>query len=367
MDELRDAIINEIFKDFKDDIIQNESLEHFLNSFTHKKLLDVIKLSSIVNDDKVLLSKSLSLGTTKKNKTVEYMVENYEEIYNSMLKIFNDDFYFLMKKYIKECSNGYLKLYLYDMEYSLGFIMKIREFKIGKVNCNKNEIDIYIPKEILKIISNIINDKSIMKKIKRNTKIRYNIDSLISTYGVLKLEKLHEIYGNTFLNISIEEMLNIIMLSVIINSEVNILEYDEEYYIYSSSFEDEDSALDFYESLDDKIDYKMFSKKDLNALSEGDYYCKSSSYVDLMDFLYDMFNFEEDGIEEFERLYILDYMFSFRIDEQEAKTKLNNNLIKKILDIDLVDRAIILKKVNNVAKDYPLYKYKGYSKNEIEK
>lgn len=361
MNDLLNKIKEITFKQFNDEI-KEENLESFFNSLSEDELIKIVKVKSVISSTDTLKGKTLD-----KNKIVNYILNNYKKIYSLLLEILDEDFYLQMKKYIKENNNGYLKMVYDSRDYSISFLLNIYNFRIGKVKYDNktNILEIYIPKETIETINLILKDKSIRKKINENTKIMSNINGLMVAYGIVTIDRLHEIYEDVFSKISNDKLLTVILFDHLTNQTFDIIEYKDSYLINGLSCEEED-AIKYYESIDKKLEYKIFSKEELEDLDDGLYHHQSINYDSLLDEIRRVFNFDEYEIEDFDEEFIVDYMFSFSEDEALAKKNINSNLTKNYPDLDFVNKSIIMKKINSVAKDYPIFKYKGYSINEMK-
>ena len=69
----------------------------------------------------------------------------------------------------------------------------------------------------------------------------------------------------------------------------------------------------------------------------------------------------------FDQMFTLDYLYSYQIDSNEAKRKLDFNLKKDFSDLNIMDKSFICKSILDIARDYPNFNYRGYSYNEARK
>lgn len=79
----------------------------------------------------------------------------------------------------------------------------------------------------------------------------------------------------------------------------------------SHNFEDEDDAFMFYYSLDENIDYKRFSRKDIDDFGNDVYHHKFKQFDKLKKFILNTFDMDDEDFKIFDIDLIVDYIYSF--------------------------------------------------------
>lgn len=365
MFDLYSKITDIYFEGYADKFNTKESLDKFYNSFTSEELVKFINSARLNRDD--LLLRLDKYKEKSKKESINYIINNFEDFYTSIIGFFDEELLAQLKYIINEMNNGYLKLNLTNMKYSISFIMKIRNVLMAKLNYDKNTktLEVFIPQEIVKIALIVVNDRKTKRRAKEYSEIKYNIDCILSPYGVLNLDTLYNCYIDYFKDVGYNKLLNTILVSVVTDDEVNYVTYEDNMFVCNVSFKEEDVKT-FIKNKNSKLKYKKFNRDDLIALKEGDYYCRFQEYDELIDTLFDIFDFNEDELDKFLDSFVLDYMFTFVLNEHKARENLDNNITKCFSNLGIIDRATIMMKVNNLAKNYPMYKYNGYSINEMK-
>lgn len=367
--DLRLSIGKMFCMQFKDKIDRNESYEEYFNSFTKEKIENIYKAIISIEGDSELLGRLISLSIHPKKVIVEDFKNNVEDIYKTIFYNCYEDFLNQMSIFLDNYKNDILELDLSNLSCSLRFIEFINFYCIAKVNYlkSKNKLIIYSPLELRKVISKIIKDKKIKNNCRNNSKFQFNINSLLAVYGVMPVKELCIIYSNIYNSISVDEMLDKIIINRAFDDDIGLVSIDNNYVVYNSGFEDEDHALSFYYSIRDDLDYKIYNKDEYEEIYSGFYHHRFSEFDKLYEFLVTVFNMSEDEFAYFDDIFVLDYLFSYQIDSKKAKENLNSNLDSYFEKLKIADKAFICSTILSIAKNYPNFNYKGYSYNDIKK
>lgn len=95
----------------------------------------------------------------QKKDVIEYYKKNQELIYGGLFEYMNKEYYQFFHKFIN--NKGYLKLNINNLHISIGFILFLHQNLLAVINFHKKEetVEIYIPIDILKVLSKIIKKK----------------------------------------------------------------------------------------------------------------------------------------------------------------------------------------------------------------
>lgn len=365
---MRDSILELYFSKCTYKINKNENLKDYYQSFSKKELQTILGIYLLIKDDSSLLLEVPFHEQNTKKEIIEYLLNHYPTIYQTTLLTINDELLLQLKNLIHY--KGYQKMSIKDGElnYSISFLDKLNQLKLAKLNYDNinKEIELFVPKELLELMKKLIHNKDFLKRRQKISEIGRATQEILSAYGILSLSKLTTILNDKYQKIAEETLEEILRMLSTFNNDLNIFEHDTDILIANCSFEEEDDAFPFYESLEDG-EYKLFSKEEYEALYNRQYYQQFSEYRDLMRYLYSNLDLSESEMESFKDMILDDYLSSCQLDEEEAKKNLMINLEKIFPDLSLTVKIIIKKKLSNLAKVYPIFYLKGYSIAEKEK
>ena len=368
MNDISKKIVELFCSKFKNRINEKETYEDYISSFTKSQIERLLKINAIIADDNAMLAHVLAISIHKKNHVVNEFEQNIKDIYSNILKGVTENEIKQLEIYLKEYKYSVLNIDLSTMKYSLHFIDFLNENCIAKVNYLKreNSIVLYTPVEIRQVLKSILKNSKIKKECKKNSLYKNNLHNLIATYGIMSVNKMAYIYNNIYEKIDEDNIIQKIMISQMFDDDIRLGRAEKEFIVYGSAFEDIDDALNFYDSLPKNLDYKIYTKNEYNEIGKGIYHHNFKDYMELSNFLALNLNMTGEEIYNFDDIFVLDYMFSFQVDENVAKKNLNKKLEKEFIGLDINDKAYISKLILSIAKNYPNFHYKGYTYNEIK-
>lgn len=366
MFDIEEKILDVFCLQFNDKLKSNESYEEYISSFKKDELERLLKINAVILDDNSKFARVISVSSHKKNNVVEEFKKSIKEIYTTILKNVDEDVIMQLEKYLKRYKNEIFEYNFVEKYLSLHFIEFLNVNCIAKIKYSKsdNKLYLYTPVEIRDILKEILKDKSIKKISKENKICKSNLYNLMSTYGVITLDKLLEIYNQVYKKISRDELYDLIMLCGIFDGDMRIAKIDDGYLVYTMAFDNDDCALEFYYSITDDIDYKIYTKEEYDEIGEGTYHHNFEEFGKLDCFLQFKLEMPDDVSYMFDEMFTLDYLYSYQIDNNEAKRNLDINLKKDFSELNIIDKSFICKTILAIAKNYPNYNYRGYSYNE---
>lgn len=368
MFDVEEKIVDLFCTEFNDKIQETESYDEYISSMKKDSIGRLLQINAIILNDSSRLSRSIIVSSKKKDNVIEDFKLNIKEIYTTILSNVDISIVEQLNKYLNNYKKEVFIHNLFDKGFNLHFIQFLKENNIAKIKYSKkeNELYLYTPLEFRKLLKEILKDKNIKGICKKNSIYKKNLFDLLSVYGVINLKKLTEIYSGVFEKIDSKELLNIIKVTSIFDEDIRFTLLDEDYLIYSIGF-DEDEAIEFYYSIPDDIGYKIFTKDEYDEIGEGVYHYNFDSFQELDCFLEFKLGINEDTSYMFDQMFTLDYLYSYQIDSNEAKRKLDFNLKKDFSDLNIMDKSFICKSILDIARDYPNFNYRGYSYNEARK
>lgn len=357
-------IIIMMLEHYNDKIVDKEEIINYLNSFSKEELIvqSGIALACSGDDN---FDDIIDLKKKNKQDIIDFIMKNLDVLYSRLFKYVDVEYFNFFKKIIK--NNGYMKIDINNLCFSVSFIMFIRRFLIAKINYDsKNEsVEIYMPKEILDSVKKVVNDKKYVKVVRDNSKIIYNIICLIDTYGLIDYDSLYDIYKMEFGDIDVHQLFELIFCYSLLNEGINVYSRDGIVLVCGCNFGIEDEAFDYYNSLG-KGEYKVFKKEEYYAIWNKEYIDTIYEYYDLVDYLIDNYEMSEEDIENFKNYVLSDYLYSCMEDMKISKKNLMYKLDELFAGITIIEKSKISKLCENVYYNYPDWRCRGYSKKEYE-
>lgn len=349
-----EEVIKDEFLNINNKKISNETLKEYLTSFKNDELTKLAITQVFVDKDYINLFKVKNLNNKPKKYIVEYITENLDKILESYLKIIKDVELQQLKFII---DNNGKKISFIEKPVSIHFISFLKLFSLAKVEYDKkNEsIKFFMPKEFIEILEKSLNNKELLKINKYNNKIFNYSEMLINTYGIITLKKLHEIFESQMFKIDIDE-LNHIIESKSFFEDINIYSYNEEILLCNCEFGDEDYALNFYE--EQKMNYRIFGKKDYELINDGLYVDNLKSYKKFINYLCKNYIGIDRDIDFIKEMIVNDYIYSAQTCIEEADDNFKKNM-EQIIEVDkkTLDELLVLMK--KIYKDYPKWLKRG--------
>ena len=255
-----------------------------------------------------------------------------------------------------------------ELQWSISFVLFLRNLLLGRVHyySKTNEIEIYIPKEILNSASKLVHNRSIIKKSEKNSQIIYDIECLLDTYGLLDYDHLYSIYNDIFQKIDKKVLFSIIYNSSFISEGIRVFWGDDIKLICGVNFDNEDDAFGYYYSIEG--DYKIFTKEEYYAIFDKSYISRIDGYSLLLNYFIDNYDMLKEDVDNFCEFVLIDYLYScMEEDERIAKKNLISKLDDLFEDITIQDKSKIGKLCEKIYLNYPNWRCKGYSILEKEK
>lgn len=361
-ENIRNVLCDIFFKNYQDNINPKETLKEHYASLKKEDFNNILGIYTLIKDDIEVLAEVPLDEESTIEEMQDYTLTNLEEIYMTILSALSESIITQLSIFIKKSCYYKGSIHDDDFIYSIDFITKLYQLRLGKVNYNKDtrNIEFYIPKELFKLISKIIKNKQFQKTNEEINAISNYTDKILSAYGIISLNKLHEIINKVFIKIDKEDLETMLRKISICFNEINYFGDEGDVIIANSSFEEEDEAYTFYNSLSDG-EYKVFTKEEYDLLGEDAYHLNFKAYDELMEYL----NYEADLTNEqialIETEIIIDYLKSYQQDTELANKNLMSKLNGNFSSLKIQDKAIIKKKLSNLGKLYPIYTLKGYA------
>lgn len=266
-------------------------------------------------------------------------------------------------KYLIEEEKNYVTYFiesldLVDFEYLKKCVSNNKEttrnksfinYAIEKKIVFKNK-ELEIPSDIYEEIKLLINNKEILKKITKQNELYMYALGLIIAYGVIDktvfekcLKPIDELW---------EQKLNIY--------------YKKEYQINEKNITSK--ALKNKERIEKYLknkDIKVFSKKEYILLGTHLYHHNIKSYKKYIKVLKSNYVFKKKDIEFIDKEIVTPYLYTSLNEEALANEKLEKTIMDLFEFKNDKLKNKMLEEVKKIRNDFPLWEYRGFSKNEV--
>ncbi len=340
---LQDAFLD-FFEEQKD--IKEMSAKEFYNSLDKNSLNNIIVTYYILSNNEEDLKDFISYKP-KKSEMIDFICENLKEIIKSCLincelDTCNEILFIASKKGIRKFDDGNFKP-----------LLSIVDLKLGCVKYDKKtkKMLVFIPEEIRKNIIRIFKDDNIIECIKENDNLGNIILGIMSTYGVIELNRLGEL-----LEIDGNYLLEYILRRKVSNEICEIC-YNNGNILIGSIGLNEKFMLDLNE-MHKKYNIRKYSLDDYKKIECGEYLESLKSYKKLVKYLKDEYRFSNPDLVMFRDLVVLNFINNIEEKEFNATEALYRDLddfIKK----DEVEYKKIEKMVKDIYKEYPKWEKFG--------
>lgn len=340
---LQDAFLD-FFEEQKD--IKEMSAKEFYNSLDKNSLNNIIVTYYILSNNEEDLKDFISYKP-KKSEMIDFICENLKEIIKSCLincelDTCNEILSIASKKGIRKFDDGNFKP-----------LLSIVDLKLGCVKYDKKtkKMLVFIPEEIRKNIIRIFKDDNIIECIKENDNLGNIILGIMSTYGVIELNRLGEL-----LEIDSNYLLEYILRRKVSNEICEIC-YNNGNILIGSIGLNEKFMLDLNE-MHKKYNIRKYSLDDYKKIECGEYLESLKSYKKLVKYLKDEYRFSNPDLVMFRDLVVLNFINNTEEKEFDAIEALYRDL-DDFIEKDEVEYKKIEKMVKDIYKEYPKWEKFG--------
>ncbi len=265
---------------------------------------------------------------------------------------------------ILECLNDYLKGVIMSLDKEDFEAIKsiLKNNNNEELNQNKNLINylkslkiiyqsdnLQIPKEILEVIKKLIKDKEVGNYIKENDYLYKLSEGIIIAYGVIDLNDFKEIIKQEYI---------VDLLDFYYKKDFDIT--DE--MLLSKKLTNKKRINKYYK---DK-DYQQFSLKDFLALGNNSYHHSIKAYKKFIKMLKNNYVFKKRDLDFVDINVVIPYLYNSLNEEEIASKNLEDTVISLFEFKGEKLKQKMLQEIKLIRKDFPLWEYRGHTKNEKE-
>ena len=316
-------------------------------SFDLKELLECLSKDEIYNIARNLGVKKIS--GLNKDKLTEKLVDEYKELVNERINLFEEDRYRVLKSYVDNKGvKNFDDISEEEVDKSAYFIQQ----GILYPTIKKEQSIFLMPKVVQNIIKGK-NDIEYRRILKNNTELINIYRGMNKAYGILKVEDA----------VSMLEKFNE-------NTDINVLELLREASYYYNEFREEDGYFinneidDFNEVLkdiekEDVKEYASISKEELISMSQANWVFNSKAGKSFYKEFTSMFSVDKD--------MTIAMMEDLVLDVQELEP---SEAVERMIELIKIDneeiRILASKMMNKFVNKVRLWRLKGKSANDAK-
>lgn len=346
---LRDEFLNSNNKRIKD-----ETIEEYLASLKNCELTRLAITQVFVDMDYVKLFKVKNLNNRPKKYIIDYIMDNLDAILRSYIKIIGTDELEQLKLVM---NNNGKKVIFGKFPISIHFINILKNFSLAKVEYNKKEdsLKFFMPQEFIKIFEDGLKDKKLLEENQYNSKAFAYVKTVVDTYGIVTLNKLHELFETQMFKIDITRLQHIIE-SISMYEEIYIYYYNNEVLLCSLEFDTEDMALNFYNK--QKMTYKKYSKENYKLISDYTYVKKLKSYKKFVNYLCKNYVGISEDMDYIDEFIVYEYISFAQLSIDEADQAFKANIVE-IFEVNDKELEEMLGLIRNIFNEFPKWIKRG--------
>lgn len=314
------------------------------SEISYKEYLKSLKkdeLNSIVANYNKLCSiygfKKQENKKLKKDALVNEILECLNDYLKGVIMSLDKDDFEAIKSILKNNNNEVLNQYKNLINY-------LKSLKIVYQSDN-----LQIPKEILEVIKKLIKDKEVGNYIKENDYLYKLSEGIIIAYGVIDLNDFKEIIKQEYI---------IDLLDFYYKKDFDIT--DE--MLLSKKLTNKKRINKYYK---DK-DYQQFSLKDFLALGNNSYHHSIKAYKKFIKMLKNNYVFKKRDLDFVDINVVIPYLYNSLNEEEVASKNLEDTVISLFEFKGEKLKQKMLQEIKLIRKDFPLWEYRGHTKNEKE-
>lgn len=317
-------------------MIESEiSYEEYLKSLKKDELNSIVanydKLCDIYGFKKIENKK------LKKDALIKEILECLNDYLKGIIMSLDKVDFEALKTILKNNNNEVLNQYK-------DFINYLKSLKIVYQSDN-----LQISKEILEIIKKLIKDKEVGNYVKENDYLYKLSEGIIIAYGVIDLNDFKEIVKNEYI---------IDLLDFYYKKDFDIT--DE--MLLSKKLTNKKRINKYYK---DK-NYQQFSLKDFLALGSNSYHHSIKAYKKFIKMLKNNYVFKKRDLDFVDINVVIPYLYNSLNEEEIASKNLEDTVISLFEFKGEKLKQRMLQEIKLIRKDFPLWEYRGHTKNEKE-
>lgn len=319
----------------------SKNYKEYLNTLTKNNLVAIVKdyheLCDIYNFDK-----GLNIEKKKKQDVLDYIIDNINNYLVFFVKSLDLTDFEILKLIISN-----------PKKVTDEFLVENREFinflLTKSILFQKENLE--IPNDINHILKNILNDKNVSLYVKKCNRVYMISSGLVVAYGVVDKgyfeKRLKDLDENALLKVAYYYKKDYVI---------------EEKRVVSKKLSNKKKINKYLKNQN----YKEFTNKELSELGESIYHHEIKSYKKLIKMLKNNYVFKNNDIMYVDKVIIIPYLYNSLNEEEVANKTLEETVIKLFEFKGETLKNKMLENIKKVREDFPLWEYRGKSKNEVK-
>ena len=316
----------------------NIEYKEYLKKLKKSDLLNIIndynELCDIYNYEKITITKD------KKEELINLLNNVKDNYLKEIIMSLDKKDYFTLKQLFKKCS-------VESLNDNRNLINYLKDKHILWIN---NTLE--IPSDLY--IKNLLKDKTILKHISYWDNVYKYINGILVAYGALD-----KAYFNTLIKNVKEYDKVLIMLKFYYKKEYII----NEYMVFSNKLTNK-KRIDKYSKNKKR---KTFTQKEFIDLGASVFHHNIKSYKKLIKLLKNYYVFKKKDIKFVDVNIVMPYLYNKINEEKEANIILNETIINLFEFKGEKLKERLLKEIESIREEFPLWELGGYSKMERDK
>lgn len=285
----------------------------------------------------------------KKDKLIETILDNLENVVDNALDIFQEDEYININYVIKR--KGCVVVTINKL---------LTKFLNNLVDNNlmiiEDEEEYIMPSEIYNLFKDKLKKKSVINRIKSNTREYNLILGHIDTYGIIDFDYFYNNYAKDY-KLTNEETLTRIKKISLFYKEFHIIEDKKKVYIVNNLIKNIKEAKEYLKNKN----YATYTNEELINIHNFKFMKKVRSYKKLVRFIESHYDVEKGSFKIINKFVLIPYLEQNQLNGDKSK-ELISNLADKYFEFSKEKYKVkFISLIENLALDYPSWSLRGYS------
>ncbi len=347
--KLAEIIFDALTENYKDKVDENKDLKEYLQEKTKNELISLYLSYGFAGNKEDIVEQVDTLKNTKKEESIKSIIEFLNKDFSKIFRVFNksrfDEIKYIAKQekileFKKEEKNK-VSFDTIKILKQLGFIFCKRE---------KDVVYFHMPKFIKDKIKNY--EKCLYLDLYQDI-IEYSI-GIADTYGVIHIIDAYDIIKKD-IEISFEEYESIVEFFSLLELEPILYSFKRQ---AICNFNLDDEEIDKILLENTKNEYVVYNKEFYKNIENGKYVSNLLEYKQFRNYLKEVYMFDIDEDELLRGEIIDDYIDMWQVDNNKAK-KFIDEALDRYFEIDRLDKALIIRYVDKIKNNMPIWKEGG--------
>lgn len=347
--KLAEIIFDALTENYKDKVDENKDLKEYLQEKTKNELISLYLSYGFAGNKEDIVEQVDTLKNTKKEESIKSIIEFLNKDFSKIFRFFNksrfDEIEYIAKQEgileFKKVEKNKFSFDTIKILKQLGFIFCKRE---------KDVVYFHMPNFIKDKIKNC--EKCLYLDLYQDI-IEYSI-GIANTYGVIHIIDAYDIIKKD-IEISFEEYESIVEFFSLLELEPILYSFKRQ---AICNFNLDDEEIDKILLENTKNEYVIYNKEFYKNMENGKYVSNLLEYKQFRNYLKEVYMFDIDEDELLRGEIIDDYIDMWQVDNNKAK-KFIDEALDRYFEIDRLDKALIIRYVDKIKNNMPIWKEGG--------